>query len=284
MRVCTIFDKKSRPDTVGVYIDNALMELGYSVHHVNPVSGHEQKVIYPADAYILVDDGFSYSVGASPVAYWAIDTHIDMQTCLLKAKEADYVFAAQKDGAKELAQLSGKDVQWLPLACDPMVHYEPGVVEKKHDICFIGSVSVLKEYEGRVDFLDKMFRKYDFFHGNRFFEDCTLKYGESKIVLNYAIKDDINMRVFEAMASGSLLITNEVSYLGDIFPDLPTFQDTKGAMALVDYYLQHEEEREKLARGLQQDALKHTYYKRVKKIMEAFDASSHRLTGTAGSI
>jgi len=271
MKVCTIFDNKTRPDTTGIYIRQALEAQAYDVVHVNPTTGQSVK----ADVYLMIDDGIPYHLNASPLIYWAIDTHVDMATCLTKAKHADIIFAAQKDGAKELAELSGKEVTWLPLACDPMVHYEPGFVDKKYDICFVGTVGLEPQFSERLDFLESMFAKYEFYHGNRFFKECTQKYAESKIVLNYAIKDDINMRVFEAMASGSLLITNEVPHLHALFPDLPTFQDTEGAMALVDYYLQHEEEREKLARELQKEALKHTYYKRVEKIMEAYDASSN---------
>ena len=280
MKVCTVFDDKTRPDTTGVYIRSALKEQGYDVVHVNPVAGESQK----ADMYLMVDDGIPYHLQASPLIYWAIDTHVDMASCLAKSKHADIIFAAQKDGAEELARLSGKEVTWLPLACDPMIHYEPRRFEKKHDICFIGTVGLEDQFTERLDFLEMMFKQYRFYYGNRYFMDATKKYAESKVILNLAIKDDINMRVFEAMASGSLLITNHVSYLQDLFPCLPTFQDTDGAMELVDYYLQHDDEREKLARELQQEVLQHTYYKRVEKIMEAYDASSHRHTGAAGSI
>ena len=46
-------------------------------------------------------------------------------------------------------------------------------------------------------------------------------YSASRIVFNRSIKDDVNMRVFEALASGSLLLTNDLAANGqaELFRD-----------------------------------------------------------------
>ena len=35
-------------------------------------------------------------------------------------------------------------------------------------------------------------------------------YQNSKIVFNYSFKNDVNMRIFEALGSGALLMTNRI--------------------------------------------------------------------------
>jgi len=52
------------------------------------------------------------------------------------------------------------------------------------------------------------------FVGNRYYEQMAETYSASKIVFNCSLKKDVNMRVFEALASGSLLLTNDLSENG----------------------------------------------------------------------
>ena len=44
-------------------------------------------------------------------------------------------------------------------------------------------------------------------------------YARAKIVFNACVNRDLNMRVFKAMASGALLITDEADWLEDLFED-----------------------------------------------------------------
>jgi len=236
MKITTIFDDATRPDTTGVYVREALKEAGHDVTHCNPALG--DGVSLGQDLYLLVDDGVEYDVGDAlhPMAYWAIDTHISMDTCVAKAKSADYVFAAQKSGATELSEKTGKDVKWLPLACHPSMH-SGDIVDKFYDVCFVGTVNMTPIFDGRREFLEKVFKAYpNFYFGSRFFKECTEKYSQSKVVLNYGIKDDMNMRVFEALASGSTLLTNRVDGIDDMFEDgvhLHLFDTTEEAIEKV---------------------------------------------------
>jgi len=73
-------------------------------------------------------------------------------------------------------------------------------------------------------------------------------------VINQAVKDDINFRVFEAMTSGAMLLTPgntaELTNIFDVGRDLVTYEadNAKDAGEKIKYYLAHEDQRAEIAR------------------------------------
>ncbi|MCK5491619.1 MAG: glycosyltransferase family 1 protein, partial [Candidatus Omnitrophica bacterium] len=94
-------------------------------------------------------------------------------------------------------------------------------------------------------------------------------YSASKIGFNSSIINDINMRLFEVMASGCFLLTNRIKNNGleELFVNkehLITYRNDKEMIELIDYYLNNEKEREAIAiRGYETVVNEHTYYHRV---------------------
>ncbi len=87
------------------------------------------------------------------------------------------------------------------------------------------------------------------------------------------------MRVFEAMASGSMLLTNEANDNGleDFFQDrkhLVIYRNDNEIIELADYFLKNNDERERIAfDGMSNVLSEHTYGNRVEemvKILAAF--------------
>jgi len=80
------------------------------------------------------------------------------------------------------------------------------------------------------------------------------------------------MRMFEATACGSLLITQEVPYLDELFEigkEIVVYSTMRELTEKIDYYLEHDKEREKIARAGQRRTLRdHTYKNRVKDIIK----------------
>jgi len=92
----------------------------------------------------------------------------------------------------------------------------------------------------------------------------------SRIVFNNAIKNDLNMRVFEAMCSGSLLLTDDADGLTDFFKDRRhlVVYDEGNAVDLAVYYLRNEGEREAIAEAGRLEVLeRHTYERRVETLI-----------------
>src|ERR1700730_11819309 len=121
-RVAIIFDDQVRPDTTGVYCRRALEGL-VELSHFRP-NQLSQSRLRGFDLYLNIDDGLEYYLpdGLRPCAWWAIDTHLNLEWCLKRAKGFDFVFAAQRDGAEQMQQSGVASACWLPLACDPEVH------------------------------------------------------------------------------------------------------------------------------------------------------------------
>src|SRR5262249_40461475 len=159
----------------------------------------------------------------------------------------DFVFTAQRDGAEAL-QEAGIAAQWLPLACDPDIHTKHDI-EKWLDVCFVGHI-----FPGlRAELIELIQRRFaNTFAGQCLFEQMARTYSASRIVFNRSIRNDINMRVFEALACGSLLVTNDLSDSGqeDLFRDgvhLATYRDAEEMLDKMAFYLAREELREKIA-------------------------------------
>lgn len=269
-RVAVVFDATDRPETTGVYVHRALKEL-VEAKHVQPQDLHQVSAKH-FDLFLQVDDGHDYVMPPQlrPAAFWAIDTHMDFERYRRSAHHYDLMFTAQQDGSKELNRL-GIPAVWLPLACDPAIHRKHDV-KKDHDLCFIGNLMPGPRLE-LVSRLTSLFKKM--LVDRRYFEEMAKAYSESRLVFNRSIKNDINMRVFEAVACGSLLLTNDLSANGqeELFQNevhLATYQEADELLDKVRYYLKQERRREKIANaGLQEAHAKHTYRHRVEKILMA---------------
>ena len=216
--------------------------------------------------------GLAYvpQLAPSPNVYIASDTHLGYEHRLNTARHFDWVFCNQKRARDEFIKdgIPAEKCRWLPHAAEPLAYPKTEVINK-YDISFIGNMGAIN----RVNFLDAMFKEFpNFFYGRRLFNEAALIYNESKIVLNLSILDDINMRVFEVLCSGSFLLTNELPTQGLLFKDgvhLVTYKDTKDAIEKTKYYLAHDEERNKIAQaGFDLVRKLHTYDHRLASVMD----------------
>lgn len=212
-----------------------------------------------------------------PVAYWASDTHINngqpgdsYPYRLETAKKADIVFVAQKRAQEEFKR-DGVNAIWLPHAVEPLAYPKGELLTKKYDVCFVGHVN----NKTREDALDRLFSEFpNFYYGQALFDDAARKFAESKIVFNISMTDDLNMRTFEAMATGSFLLTSWIPTLEELFEDgkhLVLYRSLDEMVDKAKYYLAHDEEREKIAQaGYEEVIAKHTMQHRVNVILSEF--------------
>jgi hypothetical protein len=101
-------------------------------------------------------------------------------------------------------------------------------------------------------------------------------------VINSPANGDVNMRVFEAMASGALLVTEAIENgQKDLFKDgvhLVQYRTEEELFEKVDYYLKHDDEREQIAKEGQKLVLsKHTYKNRCDFILQTLFGNSKPL-------
>lgn len=275
-RVALLFDNTPRPETTGFYVRRALSEFT-EVEHFLPSEFDELRRGDHGrfDFAVAIDDGLDYEIPdlEVPCAFWAIDTHVSFAQVLKKAQACDVVFAAQNNGAEGLRAAGLPTAEWLPLACDPAFH-RPHPAMKTWDVCFVGHV-----LQGpRAELLDVLRSRHPgMFVGQRFGQEMSEIYSASRIVWNRSVGDDVNMRVFEALACGSLLVTNDLSDNGqeELFQTgvhCLTYRGRDDLLDRVAWALAHVPERERLATAGRLEALeRHTYRHRVERILRALE-------------
>ncbi len=231
------------------------------------------------DLYLRLDDGdyaAPFPAGLHPYAWWVADTHLEHPLgCIIRnSPDCDALFCFQKEGAWKVGQTTGRLVRWLPPACDeagPAPVFVPHR-ERRWDIAFVGTTG---KYTLRKVVLELVKSSYpNAFVGTAHHSELFSIYSQARIVVNYAINNDINMRIFEAMAAGALVLNNRILDNGfeDIFAagrDCVVFDDptTGGLKRSIDHYLAHRDEGERIARAGFALAGRNTYRQRLAEIL-----------------
>ena len=268
-RIALLYDDIVRPDTTGVYCKKALEKI-CEVTHFQPTE--LDKVPSGFDLYLFIDDGFRYFLPEyfKPSAWWVIDTHLNYDDYIRSVSQFNYVFTAQKDGALRFRKDGISSANWLPLGCDPNQHKKV-LTDKKYDVVFVGN-ALGSEREKCLNEIKKHFPNN--FIGKKFFNEMAEIFSQGRIVFNRSVKNDVNMRVFEALSTGSLLLTNNLDEngQGELFEEgkhLVNYNDKSDLIDKIKYYLEHEEEREKLAEtGMNYVHKYHTYQHRMAAILQ----------------
>ncbi len=232
------------------------------------------------DVYLWVESGLDspppdLERHSLPKACYLIDTHLHWNQHLEWARRFDVVFLAQKAYVDRMKSEGLAHVFWLPLGCDPEIHGKLET-ESRYDVAFAGTVGPAHGRRHRL-----LQRIEDHFHLARdrcFLEAMARMYSESKIIFNHAVAGDLNMRVFEALCSGSLLVTDPApgSGLDEFFRDrehLVIYPDEASLIPTIRYYLDHPDERHRIAEEGRREVLaRHTYTHRVRDLMRVLDS------------
>jgi hypothetical protein len=184
------------------------------------------------------------------------------------AKCCDVVFVAKKNSVCHFEKLN--HVAWLPLAYNDKYNLENN--HRNYEVSFIGNTNHKGSSRGRdVDQILKDFHhpKTNGYH----FTDMLKTYGQSKIVLNNTIGGELNMRFFEGIGTGAVLLTDQNNEcVGDLFTpgeDFINFSDPADAIQKVRMILSDYEAYSKNAKKAQDKVLKlHTYEKRLMEIVK----------------
>ena len=184
--------KYGRNDGAPLYYMNVLRnQLKFDTYHLLPEG--DTSNFGKMDLHFWVDwgeDGLPWQEWSIPndggkTIYVASDTHLGREYRLNKAKQFDYAFFNQKDAAEEAGGI------WLPHAAEPQAYPKIEIL-KKYDVCFIGHMQDVVNYNGftRTDALDRLFREFpNFYYGSRhpafpeknLFEDAARKFSQSLV-------------------------------------------------------------------------------------------------------
>jgi len=281
MRLALIFNK-DREDTIGRYFEHAAAGLGIEFDHFRT---SDTGIPAGYDLYLRIDHGdYKYDIPEhlKPSAFYAIDTHLEKPYKKIKeqARHYGFVFCAQKSGVVKLKRDIGIEAEWIPIACDPEIHKDLKI-ERRLDIAFVGT-------EGKNNLRGELLKALALRYPNSYIGRADPRlmsniYSSAKVGFNYSINNDINMRMFEVLSCGALLVTNRIKG-GSGFNEL--FCDGKNAAVYgsgtgscgsgselfnkIDFYLSHAEERKRIAgEGHSLAVSRYTYKVRLKQMLEA---------------
>lgn len=229
MKICVIYDKICRPDTIGVYYEAALRRTNHEITYLDIPASQQTKDEY--DLYIHIDDDFPYGnkFPKEKSVYVIVDGHRMWGSGgwhtkyglngfpfwrISKAWSCKWVFVSQAHIVEALRSMD-IDAYHLPTAVDPDYWHPVADVEKKYDWCAIGNNYGPKE--PIINALKEAFPNC--YTGTAYGEDACKIMSESKIALNTSFGNDINMRIYEVMGCGAYLFTNRVKLIESIFPE-----------------------------------------------------------------
>lgn len=201
--------------------------------------------------------------------FWSIDSHCALQNHQMHCSKNkfDLLLLSNAQHSDHFRGLVGS-AAWFPNGYpSDLIQPDFGIV-REHDIGFCGSL--IGNRSAWLDLISSKFSlKRDIFViGN----EMVRALSSYKISFNINIGDDINFRTFESTAAGAMLLTNYTPNLEKLFEigkDVVVYESPHDLMNKVDYYLNHNDEREAIASsGRSRSMNHHTYDVRSQKLID----------------
>jgi len=262
------------PGVVGEYFERGFKSLGHAVTQFQIADAPSAKESY--DVYLRIDHGdYAQDIPTQlrPAAFYVVDAHLERswKSIRRQASRFDLVFCAQRRAAQLLQR-----AHWVPLGCDPEIHVAPPMA-KRYDVAFVGNDGGVP----RKLYLQELRERYpNSFIGQAPYTQMASLYRQAKIGFHYIectspLKDHVSMRVYEILASGTMLLANALepgAFDGVGFHDgehLAVFHRPQELFTLIEHYLTHEEERERIAAAGQACVMqRHTYRHRAEQMVQ----------------
>lgn len=229
---------------------------------------------------------------------WTIDAPLNFRPIIEAAPFYKYIFCQGTEAVGLLAEAGITNVRWLPVGYSPNYHQNIQISSTENkkfgfDVVFMGSYYPVRKklFEELTQFnigiwgpgwekiaahspLKKAIRG-----GMLRPKEWTKLYSASKIVLAPHYQDpegkipvyQASPRIFEALACKAFVLSDRQKDVLALFKDkeqLVYFDDKNDIKAKIKYYLNHPEEREKIAaKGYECVTEKHTFTERVQEML-----------------
>lgn len=272
----------SAPHTTARYFFDAIQNSGYPVKYWT--TSPDLCLIDDDDVFFFIDPAPDWPIGLEKlqcltVAY-LIDVHQDLNLRIAQSNFFDKIYIAQKDYIEYFDNNIQSQLTWLPLACAPNI-YSNTTLQREIDISFIGNFGAIGSFRNST--LTMLKNYFPNFITDKFIlpDEMVGIYQKSKIVFNISVNGDLNMRFFEALASGALLITDRINNgLNGLFKEnihYVGYASAEEAFEKIKFYLQHEKERLLIAKsGFDLARSMHTYEERWGEISSDIDLNQYK--------
>lgn len=212
-------------------------------------------------------------------AWYGIDTHMDFAKHLRIGRLFDVTFIAQKEYVERLQQDGLRQVHWLPLGFAPELLPQP-LPPKSLDIAHVGSTHVAANpvRHALLSALMPAFPSHYF--GPATPQDMARIYASARLVFNRSVRNDVNMRFFEAAGAGAVLLTDPVEDNGvdELFDEgvhYLVYRDEASLLEAARTLLAAPQRCQAMGQAARQKVLDcHTYRHRALHVLDVVQASA----------
>lgn len=214
--------------------------------------------VEPVDDIIKID--------GVPSVYYEIDNHVIRGADRHFYDKVDLILLAQNNFKSFYEDYK---TAYLPLACWPKLHKRYPEEEQIYDIGLLGNDT----YPYRKMLLEMLEKEFKVLRGQADpGEPYSRKLNQCKMLFNCSMDKDVNMRFYEAISCGRLLLTDHLEAQDDIAIEgvhYVAFKDQYDLIEKVRYYLEHEGERGNIAKqGMEHIQENHNYNIRLDELLE----------------
>ena len=214
---------------------------------------------------------------ASKKVFYSIDPYITFDTVkhYYSKYDLDYVFTTQKSYVDKFKEEGIDKVHWLPVAAHQMHmnvnKIRPGVIKPVYDLAFVGTLFNNKQHDDRYNLLMDLYKNFEVNPIHLAIpEENGLVYQTAKIGFNKSVNGDLNMRSFEIMAAGRLLMTDKQDGMEDLsFEDsCINYTNMQDLIEQTRHFLKNDLLREEIAKkGYERVRNNHLYIHRAKELL-----------------
>ncbi|MFC1624610.1 glycosyltransferase [Candidatus Omnitrophota bacterium] len=178
-----------------------------------------------------------------------------------------------------------KRVYYMPQGYGPYIQHRLNLPQS-WDVGFVGAISDAPLHKTRRRFINEIRKRYSLKASNAVRNNIAEFYSHSKTVFGSSDFDYelyTSNRFFVALGCGACYITKKfkgIELLAENKKHLLWFEDKEELFDILDYYLSHDREREKIRRSAAKLALeKHTYLHRMKNIFDILEGKTENFHG-----
>ena len=198
----------------------------------------------------------------------------------------DYMFLSNTGQLEDYRKAFNiKNVYFMAQPCTPSIMHRCNLPEI-YDVGFTGALSKDKLHDTRRKVVNDLSGKYNVAVRNNMRNHVSEFYSQSKIVFgasDFKYELYTSNRIFVAMSCQRAYLTNKFPGIERLFKNkehLLWFENYSEVMDIVDYYLKHDSERNKIAEnGARIAHAKHTYKERLKNIFDIVEGKTDKFYG-----
>lgn len=271
--------------TPGRYLEDAFRNIGVKVDVYTSLIDFSKIAIDKYNAVLFIESPAlppvkvkNIHLAKLPKLFWIHhgENRLTTNKGLIHRYQPDLILMSH---SLHLAKHFPVPVKFFPFAMAKHIfNYDTPLKNRPVDITSVGTLDV-NMYQKRIQAIKKIKEKFhaDYqlsFNKRVFLHDLAKAYGQSKLIINHTADTikSLNMRIFEGIGCGSLVLTDKVPKLDSIFEDgkhLVLFDSNQDLLDKIDYYLTHLDEAQVIASAGYQHLLHHhTYEHRAKTLLD----------------